>query len=157
MRKRGRLNEFPLLGPEDVFDSKVDKSGECWLWLGGRNKYGYGIFFKPGEQRVRAHRYAYERVHGPIPAGLVVLHTCDNPACVNPAHLQVGTRDDNNKDSVLKKRNAFGIKNGHTILTAEQVSAIRADLRSQAEIARELGVNQSTVSRIRRFERRAKG
>lgn len=77
---------------------------ECWEWLGRRSKEGYGRFWRNGKEET-AHREAYRRFVGPIPEGLCVLLTCDNPPCVRPEHLWVGTRTDNNKDRVTKARN----------------------------------------------------
>ncbi|MBK7086996.1 MAG: HNH endonuclease [Flavobacteriales bacterium] len=125
MHRAGRLAEFPLLGPEDVFDNRYTKGDGCWLWHGTKHAYGYGVFLLPGDVPVRAHRYAYERVHGPIPDGLVVMHSCDNPPCVNPAHLSLGTRDDNNRDMSQKRRNRSGATHHWTKLTDEQVQEIR--------------------------------
>ena len=97
------------------FWSKVDRRepGECWPWTGWRNhkRGGYGAFsIWPISSAIPAHRYAYERAHGAIPAGLVVRHSCDNPPCVNPAHLLVGTIADNWMDAILRGR--LGAKYG---------------------------------------------
>lgn len=84
------------------FWSKVDKSGECWLWTGGKSG-GYG-YFKVNGSTLRANRLAYEIEHGEIPEGMLVCHSCDTPACVNPAHLWLGTDKDNQADKVAKGR-----------------------------------------------------
>jgi len=86
------------------FWSKVNKTNGCWLWLAGKHSYGYGLFYSDGKC-VRAHRFAWESVYGPIPDGLFVLHECDNPPCVNPAHLFLGTKRDNRLDCIIKGRN----------------------------------------------------
>jgi hypothetical protein len=104
--KAGTHLQFAKLGPEDVFHEryKVAPSG-CWEWTASRSSsFGYGLLILPGEKSVRAHRYSYERTNGPIPDGKVIMHTCDNPPCVNPAHLILGTRLENNRDAASKGR-----------------------------------------------------
>ena len=95
----------------DRFWSHVDTAGECWEWTGARNtqRGGYGTFTesrKSGHRIWRAHRLAYELTYGPIPPGLVILHQCDNPACVRPDHLMAGTQADNIADMMAKGRHA---------------------------------------------------
>lgn len=79
---------------------------KCVLWSGSRVK-GYGVLWE-ARKRLLAHRVAYEKANGSIPAGLCVCHACDNPACVNVAHLFLGTRGDNNRDRHSKGRDAKG-------------------------------------------------
>lgn len=81
----------------------VGNENECWPWLAGKSPGGYGHFSFQG-QTVQAHRFAYLLVHGLLLDGLVVMHRCDNPTCVNPAHLQLGTQADNVADMVAKNR-----------------------------------------------------
>lgn len=103
----GRHKKDPLAN----FWSKVDVPDGCWLWTAGRDSDGYGklaIGLGGKEQRhTRAHRFAYEAFNGPIPDGMVVMHTCDNPPCVRPDHLVLGTPLDNNDDKVAKGRHAL--------------------------------------------------
>ena len=82
---------------------RVDVGPECWEWKGARNQYGYGIIRHEGRV-LRAHRWAWSLVNGPIPEGLVVMHSCDNRGCVNPDHLSVGTQADNLRDMWAKGR-----------------------------------------------------
>jgi hypothetical protein len=154
--KAGNLQSHSLIKPEDVFWEKVNKTDTCWLWLSTTNQYGYGIFLV-NKKSLRAHRYAYQLTKGEIPANMVILHTCDNPVCVNPSHLKLGTKDDNNKDSKNKMRNAFGEKNGHAKLTMQQTIEIRASTEKQSVLVAKYNVNQSTISRIKSGTRRAKG
>ena len=85
---------------EERFWSKVDRSGSCWIWTGSRqgshrpHERKYGSFFVEGKRR-NAHVVSYEISVGPVPAGMVVMHLCDNPPCVNPSHLKPGTQKQN--------------------------------------------------------------
>lgn len=96
------------------FWSKVNISGgatSCWPWMAGRLWVGYGMFCLRGKTK-RAHRVAWEIANGEIPSDLCVLHRCDNPSCVNPAHLFLGTSADNTRDMVAKHRQAAGDRHG---------------------------------------------
>lgn len=135
------------------FDEKFNKAGpaECWLWTAGCFRRGYGAF-GVGGKLVKAHRYSWEREHGPIPYGALVCHRCDTPACVNPAHLFLGTNLENVRDRDSKGRQArqAGERNAMSKLTAKEISEIRAATSvSQTELGRIYGVAQSCISRIR--------
>lgn len=97
------------------FWEKVDKSGDCWLWLGFVEPRGYGQFCETGTRKtVPAHRVAWELHHGEtIPAGLFVCHRCDVRHCVNPDHLWLGDHDENMKDMTSKGRQARGERHGY--------------------------------------------
>lgn len=133
------------------FMTRFNKVGECWIW---RNAYRYGKIEIDG-RTTPAHRLAYEHWNGPIPEGMCVCHTCDNKACVNPAHLFVGTVADNSRDAAVKKLywRRFGVANLQAKLTDEQVLDIRADTRTQKVIADSYGVDPSTVSYIKTRKR----
>jgi hypothetical protein len=91
----------------DRFWSKVDRSGSCWLWTGETNNHGYGRFafwHGSGRTRVFAHRMVLKLTGASLEDSDVVMHSCDNPPCVNPAHLSIGTQLDNIRDAAVKKR-----------------------------------------------------
>lgn len=89
----------------EAFWARVNKTETCWIWGGSINKVdGYGMYHRGQRKYTVAHRVAYEFAVGPIPAGKIILHICDNPPCVNPDHLRVGTKGDNNRDSMAKGR-----------------------------------------------------
>lgn len=158
----------PLASLEVRFWAKVQKTDNCWLWL-GRTRGGYGRIAEAGRgsRVMSAHRVSYELAYGPIPDGLDVLHICDNPSCVWPEHLRVGTHTDNMRDMALKGRGALGARNGRYThpernthgerswtakLTAADVVAIRARFVAGnitcAQLAREYGVDFKTISSI---------
>lgn len=98
---------YTVRGVDEVaerrFWSKVDRDGPggCWVWMAGRHEQGYGLFKLAGSMR-RAHRLSFELVNGPVPEGKVVCHSCDNPSCVNPAHLWAGSQKENMLDFMEK-------------------------------------------------------
>jgi hypothetical protein len=155
--RKGELANYAILGPKDVFEGRIDKTGDCWLWKGTKNSYGYGIFLLPGEKPVRAHRYAYEHFIGPIPEGMIIRHTCDNPPCVNPAHLKVGTKAENNADTAKRRRHNYGTDHWNGRLTKKQIAAIRRSKATTRELATKYGVHYSHIYRIRSGEFRKNG
>lgn len=133
------------------FWSRVVASGDCWLWTGVRTGSGYGEISRSGRY-ISAHRAAYEMLLGSIPDGLCVLHHCDNPLCVRPAHLFLGTHADNAADRNMKRRQARGERQGLAKLTSRRVRWIRkayaAGLGSQRKLADRFGVSQPTIWKI---------
>lgn len=109
---------------------------------------GYGQFHLNGKTAY-AHRVAYEIANGTFPREAFVMHSCDNRKCVNPAHLSLGTFDENMADMVEKRRQAHGSKNSHAKLTPDQVRAIRSEIGTHKEIAQRYGVVQPLVTMIR--------
>lgn len=88
---------------ENRFWTKVNVQDGCWLWTASRSSKGYGMFWFEG-QTVSAHRFSYELYNGSIPEGMVVRHKCDNPPCVNPDHLELGTQAANERDKIVRGR-----------------------------------------------------
>jgi len=133
---------------EKRFWAKVSIGPGCWEWTASKLPgKGYGKI-KVGVGWKLAHRLSWEFAKGPIPGGIQVCHSCDNPGCVNPAHLFLGTQADNMADMVRKGRARPGYK-FKSKLTDEEKNAILLDPRLQAEIASDYGVHQATISRIK--------
>jgi hypothetical protein len=156
-----------VIGPSkmkviDRFWSQVKKGDDnsCWLWMGTLNNRGYGIiglrWDKQGEFKWKgflAHRFSWILERGPINDDLCVLHQCDNPQCVNPWHLFLGTQKDNALDKVSKGRQRFGegVPNGK--LTKDQAIRIKAMLRDgvkQKDISISMSINLWIVKDISR-------
>jgi len=132
---------------EDRFWPKVEKTDGCWLWKASKLQSGYGQLGanKRGGKISLAHRVSWEIHHGPVPLGKHVLHTCDVRACVNPAHLFVGTQQTNMADRDAKGRCPRGEESGQAKLTNDIVRAIRAATGSQRDIARRFGISYQQV------------
>lgn len=125
------------------FWARVDRSGDCWSWRGGHNNHGYGQFCIDNK-KVLAHRTAYAYFYGMPTAGMDLCHRCDNPGCVNPAHLFVGTRRDNMRDASTKGRMKRpgankGEKNPRAKVAVSDVPLIRAS-RAAGETLRVIGI-----------------
>lgn len=152
------------------FWNKVDRSAGpdgCWIWTAARNPKGYGRFsvdWRAGKWEL-AHRTSYRLSVGPIPAGALILHSCDNPPCVNPAHLRPGNYSDNQRDAYDRGRRehrlitrvvsdyARGERISRSKLTDEKVREIRQRLangESQGQLSKAFDVRQTTISLIAR-------
>ncbi len=151
----------PARSLDERFWSMVDRSAgpdACWIWLGAKLPvYRYGGFGITRHLIVRAHRWIFERLHGPIPAGLHVRHRCDNPPCVNPAHLELGTPRENTQDIISRGRwpktkpSMQGERNHNAKLTADAVRVIRqarAAGVAQPVLAARYGVTSTLIRLI---------
>jgi hypothetical protein len=136
---------------------KVVTESGCWEWNGGRHRDGYGALTFNREYWL-AHRLAWRLTHGEIPADVLVCHRCDNPPCINPAHLFIGTHADNMADMKAKRRRrdrGTGEANGRAVLSAADVEAIRALYGrngrgglTQLRLAERFGVRQTMISNV---------
>jgi hypothetical protein len=145
---------------------------KCWEWDSPRNAANYGVLGQPNKRNILAHRYSFEFFKHKIPAGLKVLHKCDNPPCVNPQHLFTGTHKDNSQDSIKKGRHKnppihrgmdnilvrcpelrpMGEKHHSARLTEKQVRKIEKEKGSLSAIAKKYGLGKSHVSMIKRHQ-----
>jgi len=124
----------------------------CWEWTSQRNQAGYGQI-REGKGAISAHRAAWEIYRGKIPWGMLVLHKCDRPWCVNPDHLYIGDYKDNTRDMIergrmVKAGTYCGPKSRVRKLTDDQVRAIRADTRHYAVVAQAYGIAANTAHEI---------
>ncbi len=152
-------NRFSTKSLADRFWAKVKKTDGCWLWIGCRDSKGYGQMSggSRGAPKVKAHRASWILCHGKIPESLCVRHKCDNPQCVRPDHLELGTLLDNNHDTVKRGRHVFqkqpekhaqGEQVHGAKLTKElviKIRKLRADGWTQTRLAADFGVSQAAI------------
>lgn len=130
------------------FEYVINNNG-CWLWNGARSSMGYGVTTKNNKYTL-AHRLSYEKEYGEIPEGLFILHICDNPPCINPKHLKVGTAKENTQDALKKGRMAYGKRHGLAKLNDEIVKEIRklGKTATIISLARKYKVDSKTISNV---------
>lgn len=163
----GRIDERPreLVPAGSSLDERLRHHGwdvtpsGCWEWRGGLNGHGYGQLAVGKDRPYIASRAAYMAWVGPIPDGEVICHRCDNPPCINPAHLYAGTHVDNARDAWERKRTANGERHGQHRLTDAEVAEIRtrhaAGGIKHVDLAVHYGVSRSLISAILLGKRRA--
>lgn len=134
------------------FEKKIKKE-DCWVWIGAKNQKGYGLFRISGGKTIAAHRFSYLLYNGEI-GEMNVLHKCDNPSCVNPKHLFLGTNQDNVDDKMKKGRH-----NCRRVLSDKQVEEIRETNVYRGfyrDFAKKFGVSDVAILQIKQGIRRAK-
>lgn len=151
MRSSRMRREHAAIPWQERFWANVRKTDGCWLWVGRKDRNGYGVFTLKGVTWF-AHRLAYVIEHGRIPDGLFVCHSCDTPLCVNPAHLYAGTHQQNMDDMRLRGRTADrrGENGPSAKLTEIDVQTIRARAAvtprpTYAQLGSEFGVTDRTI------------
>jgi HNH endonuclease len=156
--KTYRKSDGQIVRVERNFWSKVRKTSTCWVWVACKHSFGYGVF-RCKTVLYRAHRISWEWEKGKIPRDKCVLHKCDNPACVRPSHLFLGTKLENTQDMIRKGRDVQDPARGEDCarkLTWRRVRSIRRKYATgeftQAELAQEFGVSQPMVGYIVRHE-----
>ena len=143
---------------DDRFWRYVEKTDDCWMWVGGsKSQNGYGMIQIDGKRssKVLAHRLSYEIHKGVIPDGMVVMHNCDNPSCVNPDHLSLGTQSQNIIDAFAKGRkmskppHKFGESHGASKLMESDAIEILKSMEAAKILAAKYGVHKSAIDRLR--------
>lgn len=162
-RERGKDKKFTKKQIQKFWDL-VEKSEGCWEWKGSKHRGKYGVL-SAFDRSVRAHRFSFIIHFGYISSSVLVCHSCDNPGCVRPDHLWVGTQQDNIADRDTKGRTAAGEQNGaktqpqtrprgekhgNSVFTEEVVKNVLRRNEKPSVIAAELGVSESAIKHIKK-------
>lgn len=144
-----RAYSFRLIPLRDRLYAQVFKTESCWIWLGALDRNKYGRLRARGRDHY-AHRLAWEFEHGPITTDFYLCHKCDNPLCIRPSHLFLGTQKQNIQDAKTKDRLAKGERHGRVKLTEHQVLEARQKYKSggitHQALAHEYGVSRQTMT-----------
>lgn len=158
-RATGKVTQYPCLTCSNLcykkyakafcsdkcrFMSYVNITDTCWIWIGSKGKHGYGALCFGKNKNDSAHRASYKLFNGPISNDLHVCHTCDNPSCVKPGHLWLGTTQDNKKDQILKGRGGLKLKEKDVV----EIRKLYDNGIGSNTIARLFNVTCSTISNI---------
>ena len=139
------LKNVPIL---DKLIQRYKSNGSCWEWTAGKDVNGYGRIWYNGENQT-AHTVAYSVFVGPIPNGMHLRHSCDNPCCINPAHLELGTHADNMKDKSVRRR-IHGEKNPNAKYSDEQRELARNWKGSPKELSEQTGMSAAYICNLRK-------
>lgn len=144
-RTQGKKPILERFWSKVTIPADIDK---CWEWMAGQKNFGYGAFKGEGKT-VQAHRFSWELANGPITDNSYVLHKCDNPKCVNPSHLYLGTHADNTRDMMDRKRYSRGERHHQSKLNQAMVADIREKAgkgQSFVSLAKEYGISRTTIA-----------
>ena len=136
---------------KEIFYRRVNKTDSCWIWMGYKYSNGYGQVTIKGVKGL-THRLYWMFENGPIPTGMYICHKCDNPSCVNPDHLFLGTQLDNVRDMIKKGRQNFGHpcgeENHFSKLTEDQVMLIRTSKLRPIQLAKKYAISPTNICDI---------
>lgn len=139
--------------PQCAFERLLVTGNGCWDWAGALNSKGYPVFYYGRKNRFLAHRFSWTLYCSPIPEGEQVLHRCDNPVCVRPSHLFIGTQKDNVQDMLKKGRHRYIAHEGEdstsALLTEDAVRYIRSSSETRRALASRFGVTMRCIKAVR--------
>lgn len=143
----------PRISIEQRLKNHVRNEHGCWIFLGNKERDGYGIFGHGRGKQLRAHRASFEFYKGEITKGMFVCHSCDKPSCINPDHLFLGTAKENTQDMIKKGRKANCQGSNHPLAKLDELDVVlikqqRSMGKKLKEIANQFGITFQTVSEI---------